>query len=272
MNAPIPTLYFEDSGDGARPALLLVHGLLSSRNHWLPNIERLGRAFRLIRIDLPAHGRSPGASAPALHPDNIAGALDALREQLGIDRWYICGQSLGAGITLRYALARPDRIIAQAFTNANAALKPQLAGSARAALRDRVDGIRRGGAEALRREVVHPRHARRFPDDVREALCADADALDPAGVADMLEHTLPYLGLADRLAEIAVPTLLVNGTYERKFQPLRAMAASVIPRLRVADVAGGHSINVENAAGFDQAILELPALAAGRQSSRKGNP
>lgn len=40
------------------PPLLLVQGLLSSRNHWLPNTDALRSRFRLVIAELPGHGRS----------------------------------------------------------------------------------------------------------------------------------------------------------------------------------------------------------------------
>ena len=34
----------------------------------------------------------------------------------------VCGQSLGATLTLRYALDHPERVLAQVFTNSTSAL------------------------------------------------------------------------------------------------------------------------------------------------------
>ena len=69
--------------------------------------------------------------------------------------------------------------------------------------------------------------------------------------------TSPSLSIADRLAEIRVPTLLVNGTWEKRFQPMRERAAKLIPGVTVVDLPAGHSVNVEAAVGFDRAVTEF---------------
>ena len=108
-------------GDG--PVLLLVHGLLSSRAQWGLNLPLLARAVRPIAVELWGHGRSPSPSDPTVyHPDAYVAAFERMRERLGVDRWMVCGQSLGAALTLRYALDHPEHLLAQIFTNSTSAL------------------------------------------------------------------------------------------------------------------------------------------------------
>ncbi|MCT4331823.1 alpha/beta hydrolase [Paracoccus sp. YLB-12] len=55
-------LHFKADPAG-KPALLLVHGILSSRGHWALNTD-LPRHYRCIRVDLPAHGNSLAPDDP----------------------------------------------------------------------------------------------------------------------------------------------------------------------------------------------------------------
>ena len=107
MTAP---LYYEvHEGDG--PYLLLVHGLLSSRAQWRPNLRALQRVSRPVVVELLGHGRSPAPHGPdAYRPDAYSRAFEELREALGAERWLVCGQSLGAALTFRYALSHPERL------------------------------------------------------------------------------------------------------------------------------------------------------------------
>ncbi|MCF8483406.1 MAG: hypothetical protein K9H25_23525, partial [Rhodospirillum sp.] len=73
--------------------------------------------------------------------------------------------------------------------------------------------------------------------------------------------TLPHLGLARELARTSVPTLLVNGRWESRFQPLRDWAAKTMPDLSIVDLVGGHSVNIEQAKGFEPAALAFPEHA-----------
>lgn len=243
-------------GDAGKDHLLLVHGLLSSRNHWAGNVERLSERYNLVVVDLPAHGSSAAPlDSEAWHPDAMVAGLDAIRAHLGVDRWFICGQSFGAGITIRYALSHPARIIAQAFTNARTAFRDEAEPSEHAARAERIAKLREGGAEALRRERFHPRFARRFPDSLRETLSRDADRIDVAGYIKILEISLPSASLSGRVADCKVPSLLINGRHERIFQPVRHSLETDWPGLEIVDIDGGHSVNIENPEGFDAELL-----------------
>src|SRR4051812_13544831 len=117
MSRPGPQLHVEmHEGDG--PPTLLVHGILSSRAQWLLNIEALRQVCTPVVIELWGHGRSPVPDdAAAFEPDAYEELFDAIRDDLGADRWFVIGQSLGAALTLRYALDRPERVMAHVFTN-----------------------------------------------------------------------------------------------------------------------------------------------------------
>lgn len=237
-----------------KPPLLLVHGMMSSRNHWNGN-DMLARQFRRIRVDLPGHGRSPASDDPAdYHPDRLVDRLDAIRERLGLDHWFICGQSFGAALTLRYALNKPSHILAQAFSNAGAAFQDTAESGWRDTNAARIADLEENGREALRRFRFHPAHARRFPPEIRAQLSTDADAADMTGIVNLFRHTLPGVSVRERFASTAIPTLLVNGRFEMAFQPIRAFIATALPSAEIVDLDGGHSINVEQPACFDEAL------------------
>ncbi len=238
-----------------KPPLLLVHGLLSSRNHWTLNLAGLRQQFRLVIAELPGHGQAPACSdAGALHPEALADELDKARRILGIPRWYVCGQSFAAGITLRLALRRPETVAAQVWTNGNRVLAPAPDAASRANDLARAQGIEEGGQPALRLLPFHPQRGGAFPADIRAQLSADADGCDLPTIGALMRHTLPPLPMRDSFGAIAVPTLLINGRNEKQFQPARALAASLLPQMQVADLAGGHAINIEAPEAFNDAM------------------
>ena len=63
----------------------------------------------------------------------------------------------------------------------------------------------------------------------------------------------------DELHQLAMPTLLVNGRWEKAFQPFVEVAQRSIPQLEVVSLEGGHSINIEQPEGFDRAVLAFTA-------------
>ncbi len=48
--------------------------------------------------------------------------------------------------------------------------------------------------------------------------------------------------------------MLINGVKERKFQPTRDWLAQTHPAIRIVDLEGGHSVNVESPDGFNAAV------------------
>lgn len=250
-------------GDG--PFLLLVHGMLSGRSLWAPNLAALARVSRPVVVELWGHGRSPSPEDPApYHPDGYVRAFEQLRAEVGAERWLVCGQSFGAALTLRYALDCPGRVIAHVFTNSASALADdEWVARMRSASPALAEQIERGGRAALEHLPMHPRHARRIPAEYRDALLADAALLDPAAIARTLRHGVPESSMRGRLGENRVPTLLVCGEHERRFQPLREVAAREMPGLEVVRADGGHAVNLEAAATFDHAVTEFVRRRAG---------
>ncbi|WP_425101955.1 alpha/beta fold hydrolase [Tropicibacter sp. S64] len=251
---PPTTLAYEAAPDTGLPPLLMVHGLLVNRDIWQPNLALAGQ-FRLIRVDLPGHGQSPAPQLPEqAHPDRIITALDQIRVTLGIPRWHLCGQSFGAGVVLGYALAYPEACTGVVFTNANAALRAIESEAQLEARRSLVAKIREGGTDMLRQLPYHPANARRFPPDLRQRLSESADRVAPESLAVLMQEALPRLSLRDRLGDLSVPTLLVNGSYERKFQPLRSWLETAHSGIAIADLPGGHSVNVDCPEAFNAAV------------------
>jgi 2-succinyl-6-hydroxy-2,4-cyclohexadiene-1-carboxylate synthase len=255
-------LHVEVHGDGRKPYLLLVHGFLSSRAQWRPNLAALADVSTPVTVELLGHGRSPSPSDPAAYSvETYVAGFDALRRRLGAERWFVCGQSLGVGLTVRYALEHPDRVIGQVLTNSVAALSPPM--DVREADRSAA-ALAAGGREALRAMPFYPRPSKRLPPALWEDIVADGDLASLAGCALALRVTAPGLSVAADLFRVAVPTLLVNGVRETAFQPLRDLAKREIPRLEVVDVEdGGHSVNVDSAAAFNATVARFIARLSG---------
>jgi len=247
-------MHVEVSGAGRGPFLLLVHGICSSRAQWRLNLEELGEFCRPVVVELLGHGRSESPADPeAYRVGAYLARFEALRAELGAERWAVCGQSFGAGLTLNYALAYPERVIGQVFTNSNSALAPALAITDEVR-RERAAAFERRGRAALEAMPFYPKRTGRLAPEVEDELVRDAERIDLAAFARTLAATTPGLSVADRLTEITVPTLLVNGAREKTFQPFRDQAAATIPDIQVVDLDGGHPVNLDRPAEFTAAV------------------
>ena len=241
------------------PYLLLVHGFLSSRAHWLLNLQALGTSFRPVVIELFGHARSPTPDdAAAYSPDAYVEEFEAIRELLGADRWFVCGQSLGAALTLRYSLDHPDRVTAQVFTNSNSALAGgDWAKRVMPIMEAQAKQLEKDGRAALDSHPFRPTRSRRLPHAAKEALIGDYELHNPVGIARTAVHTIPYSSVRDRVATNQVPTLLVAGDREEGFRDQARFAEQAIPGISVAHLHTGHAVNIEDAPGFNAAVTDF---------------
>ncbi len=254
------TPYHEVHDGGCGPYMLMVHGFLSSRAQWRINLPALKQVVRPVLLELLSHGRSPAPDDPAPYSvDAYIATFEAIREKLGAERWIVCGQSFGAGLATQYALEKPDRVMGLIITNSISAFSPKGDPEREAAQKERYRTIEFGGKAALEELRIHPRHAKRFPEDIKTEIVADADRIAPEGILRSIALTSPSLSIADRLGDIRVPTLLVNGIWEKRFQPMRERAGRLIPGVTVVDLPAGHSVNIEAAEGFDEAVTAFVA-------------
>src|SRR5918999_3897334 len=115
------------AGDQGSPPLVLIHGLGATKASWLTVVPQLAKRHRVVALDLPGFGASakPIARYDAKwFAQRVVGALN----DLGIDRTFVAGNSMGGRISMELAMSHPDRI------EAIACLCPAAAFSRRPAL------------------------------------------------------------------------------------------------------------------------------------------
>jgi pimeloyl-ACP methyl ester carboxylesterase len=113
-------IYYRDSAeertpDGSAPsepfeapAVLFCHGFLMDHSMWEPQVEALAPDFRCVRWDERGFGRTP-AEEPFTYWD-LADDAVGLLDHLGIERAVLVGMSQGGYLSLRAALAHPERV------------------------------------------------------------------------------------------------------------------------------------------------------------------
>ncbi len=88
--------------DGQGNAIVLLHGFLESLNIWDNFSEELSKYFKVIRIDLPGHGKSENIDN--VHTmELMADPVKAVLDQENIDKCVMVGHSMGGYTTLAFA-------------------------------------------------------------------------------------------------------------------------------------------------------------------------
>ena len=101
--------HYRDEGQG--PVLVLLHGVASSLHTWDGWVKQLKGRYRIIRVDLPAHGLTgPDPKLERYEIGYMINKLDKFLNKLGVRKAYMAGNSLGGYIAWNYALHRPDLV------------------------------------------------------------------------------------------------------------------------------------------------------------------
>lgn len=115
---------------GHGPAIVLVHGLGSRAEHWLPTARLLARHHRVVLVDLPGHGLSDMPEPLTL--EHAAQALDLSLAAQSPTPCILVGHSVGGLVAAAEALDHPERL--RGLVLIETALKPQVTGAERAGL------------------------------------------------------------------------------------------------------------------------------------------
>ncbi|MEM7047465.1 MAG: alpha/beta hydrolase [Pseudomonadota bacterium] len=95
--------HFDNKRDAA--TLLFVHGTLMDHTLWAPQIKAFEDTHRVITVDLPSFGRSPGTGNEQF--TDHGEALRDLIESLGLKDVTLVGWSLGGSVAMAMAYTCP---------------------------------------------------------------------------------------------------------------------------------------------------------------------
>lgn len=115
------TTHVRDEGPREAPAIVLLHGSNADLHTWQPWVDRLQRDWRVVRLDQRGHGLTGPAADGDYRREAFAGDVDRLADKLGLGRFVLAGNSMGGGIALEYALARPERLAGLVLVDAGGA-------------------------------------------------------------------------------------------------------------------------------------------------------
>ncbi len=235
-------LRYRLTGEGT--PLLLVHGVGSRLDHWQEVIEALGPGYRTLAYDQRGHGQSDKPSGP-YSLEALVGDLQAVADRSGFRRFHLAGFSLGGIVAQGYALAHPERLMSLALISTVAGRTAEEREAVMQRLRMVESGIPGDHFQSSIDRWFTEDFQRRRPDAVA-AMEEENRALDPAAYAAAY-RVLATSDLADRLAEIRVPTLVATGDGDIGSNPRMArLMQSRIPGARLEILPGlRHSILTE---------------------------
>ncbi len=103
-------IYDQGKSDGF--PLILIHGFSDSLHAWEAWIAPLGDTYRLIRIDLPAHGLTGTVPNGDYSIKAMAAFVKEIADHLKLDQFALAGNSMGGNVSLQFALDYPQSVAA----------------------------------------------------------------------------------------------------------------------------------------------------------------
>ena len=242
-------VHFHAELAGRGDAITMLHGFLVDSGQWDQEFAALADDHRVLRYDLRGFGRSSMPEVPFAHHEDLERVLD----DAGIERTALLGCSGGAGTSLDFALAHPQRVSALALVGAGywgyyATRTPEAQAFWAA--------VQGGDADALLETSL-----RTFLDGPRRTP-AQSDAEARTRIAAMSAWNFgrtdgywkkaslqrnPPIPAPERLAELRMPVLLIVGEEDQpEVIELSERLAAGLPDARLVRVPdAGHHVNIE---------------------------
>jgi pimeloyl-ACP methyl ester carboxylesterase len=189
--------------------------------------------------------------------DHLAAFLDAI----GVDRVVVVGGSMGGVVAQHFALRHPERL-RRLILVATGARTPDPEG----ALAKANSMAAHVWTEADIAGMVEGFFARMPPEPEREEYEAIVRAVSPAAAVEAARSNARSNTL-DRLAQIMVPTLIVQGRHDRGRTPEHgALMQERLPDARLVIMENsGHTPQLEEPDAFHEAILPFIRKAANQE-------
>lgn len=111
-------IHFRDEGFADGQPVVLIHGFGASLHTWEPWVEMLGSHYRVVTLDLPAHGLTGKVPDGDYSVASQIKTVDAVVQHLGLDRFVLGGNSMGGGVTWRYTAEHPEKVKAMILVDA----------------------------------------------------------------------------------------------------------------------------------------------------------
>ena len=270
------SLYVKTIGHGY--PLLLMHGGPSLDHTSLLPLEPLADQFTLIFYDHRCNGRSEGADVSSMTWENLTADADALRQELGFDKWAVLGHSFGGNVALEYALRYGQNLSHLVLMNTGGDQR-WVRKNAPELLAKR--GFSASAVEAARRFYSGQVTPESYQRTVMKFMTGYFYHFNPLTTAlGMLKgpqtvyrpealiqgygQLLDGWTVMDRLSEIHTPALVLAGRYCFLFPPEhQAILADRLPHAKLELIErAGHNPQMEQPAETLRAIREFLADAA----------
>jgi 2-succinyl-6-hydroxy-2,4-cyclohexadiene-1-carboxylate synthase len=247
---------------GQGQPLLLLHGFTGSADNWANVAGRLSENYRVIVPDLIGHGKTDSPTDVQRYSlKHIRRDLITLIERLTTPPIHLLGYSMGGRIALYLAVHHPHAFRSLILESASPGLETVEAQQARIeqdnALADRIE---QHGIEAFVEEWENLALWNTQTQEMKNHLRTQRLNNQPIGLANSLRGfgTGIQPSLWEKLKDMTLPTLLLNGELDTKFVQIAEQMSQLMPNSHKEVLKNiGHTTHLENSEQFCAIVLQF---------------
>lgn len=252
--------WFEIHGEGI--PIVLLHGFTGSSTTWHSLIQRKYTGFKFITIDLPGHGLTKGKTVKTM--EACCRDLHQLFQELGLNKFFLAGYSMGGRTALSYAVKYPKSIQGLLLESASPGLQIESERKTRIE-NDRLlaERIEREGIKAFVNywENIALFSTQKFlTKEKQEVIRRERLSHTAEGLANSLQGmgTGAQASEWENLHMLTFPVLLIAGGLDKKFVKLNKRMQELFPNaaLKVCENAG-HAVHLEKPQIFNELLVEF---------------
>ena len=234
--------------------IVFLHGIGGGARGFLPQLDGLRDACRVIAWDMPGYGGS--APLELVSVDSLTAALAGFLRELALDCPVLAGHSLGGMLVQRLLSAQPDAARAVVLAQTSASFGSKDPAWAEEFIRARLGPLDAGQGMAELAVGMVAELAGDDPDPDGMALARECFASTPDSTYRDTVLALPGFDLRDALPRIQVPTLVLAGAQDRNAPPagMRRMAGRIPGAAYVELPGAGHLAHLEQPGAFNAAV------------------
>jgi 3-oxoadipate enol-lactonase len=251
------TTCYDDLGTGGTP-LIFVHGFPFDKSMWQPQMDCLGKYYRVIAYDIRGFGKSTARNEKAsisLFAEDLIKFMDALE----INKAVVCGLSMGGYILLNAVSRFPERFDAIILCSTQCIVDtPQILENRK----NTIEHINSFGLANFANSTVENVFCqntlvtrRDFVENIRNLILSTS----PLAITQTLGSLAQRGEIFSTLGKILLPSLILCGIEDMVISPLQSeflhnnIAASQFHIISNA----GHMINLEQPDSFNQYIVNF---------------
>ncbi|MUV05475.1 alpha/beta fold hydrolase [Flavobacterium rakeshii] len=247
------TVSYTDTGDG--PALVLLHGFLENSNMWKHYITEFSKHYRVITVDLLGHGQTDCIGY--IHTmEDMADAVYAVLEDLGITEAVFTGHSMGGYVALAIAELYPDAVKGIVLQNSTSKADSE----ERKLNRDRaINAVKQSYANFVRLAI-----ANLFSEENRERLTAEIESVRNEALKTPVQGIVAALeGMKIRkdrevlLHTTDIPVLLILGKKDPVMNYQDSLSQLDDTNVKLITYPDGHMAHIENRETLTADLLQF---------------